>query len=51
MKILSDGLHGAVSFGGTARSMIVLMASVVLRGVLLMVLMRRRWYSRMIAAL
>lgn len=31
MEILSDGLRHAVSFGGTAGAMIVLMAGVVMR--------------------
>jgi hypothetical protein len=31
MKILSDRLHSAVGFGGTARVLIVLMAGVVMR--------------------
>ena len=39
MGILSDGLRDAVSFGGTARAMIVLMAGVVMLGVFVKVSM------------
>jgi hypothetical protein len=39
MEILSEGLRDAVSFGGTARAMIVLMAGVVMLGVFVKVSM------------
>ncbi len=49
MRILSDGLRNTISFGGTARVMIVLMAGVVMLGVLLSLTVRRGWASRIIA--
>jgi hypothetical protein len=50
MRILSDGLRHAISFGGTARAMIVVMAGIAILGVLLGMTMRRGWPSRIIAA-
>lgn len=46
MEILSDGLGYTVSFGGTARAMIVLMAVMVMRGVVVSVSMTFRTRCR-----